>query len=178
MGNTLSQNVYVVCYDGNKSPIKVGIAKNVNMRLGQLQTSSPYKLFVFKSFMYTKNGLAHMIEQEFHSQMAEKRLLGEWFDIPPEEAVDIINKIAEKIIYVKKPTGYYRPLSSNEAIIMNYIIDFSRKNSRVPDLRLITAETGITNRRAFSAISSLQKKGYILISDGPEGKLLTTLYSY
>ncbi len=71
-------------------PIKVGITVDSEKRCRGLQTASPYKLTVFHYFQFPSREMALEMERLFHETQQERRREGEWFDIPPREAVSVI----------------------------------------------------------------------------------------
>jgi len=82
--------VYVIGVD--QGPVKVGISNNPLARLSVLRTGSPFdlKLIYFREARSREH--AHQHERNFHEDYADKRLSGEWFDMPGDfaaEGVDI-----------------------------------------------------------------------------------------
>ena len=69
------------------APVKVGITKNPASRVRQVSTGSPYGIGVVFLFCAPDRLVAREIEQAFHSVYKRYRLSGEWFDMPPSEAV-------------------------------------------------------------------------------------------
>jgi hypothetical protein len=81
--------LYVVgVRDGDRirGPVKIGITKSMGGRLAALQTGNPAPLGVYFAADLDERGLAAGLEAVFHHVMASKRLVGEWFDMSPEEA--------------------------------------------------------------------------------------------
>lgn len=70
------QDVYFV-QSVHGGPIKIGVAKNVTVRLNELQAAHPYELKV----LAVLRGAGREKEQELHRQFAEHRLCGEWFEV-------------------------------------------------------------------------------------------------
>jgi hypothetical protein len=68
-------SVYIVDSNG---VFKIGIARNVQNRIKQLQTSNPYKLWLATA--YYKVLLASKIERSVHRKLADYNLMGEWFN--------------------------------------------------------------------------------------------------
>jgi len=60
-------------------PVKIGVSRDVNKRLGALQTAHPYRLVVVATI---HNG-GVSAERSLHEQFAEFRLNGEWFEWSP-----------------------------------------------------------------------------------------------
>lgn len=83
-----SSNVYFIRSD--KGLVKVGVSKNVNKRLSQLQISSPYKLELLYSFSSDK---AYEDEKTLHEFLKDKQTTNEWFKISKRDVNKLINKI-------------------------------------------------------------------------------------
>jgi len=66
--------VYFIA-DRKAGAFKIGITKNVNKRLQELQTSSPNKLEVIEVI----ENATHYTEQMLHERFKSSRLKGEWF---------------------------------------------------------------------------------------------------
>ncbi len=76
-------------------PLKIGISKNPEKRLKQLQTSSPQKLHLYASGEATfECGYSayempdSAVEKVTHLWYSERRLTGEWFDIDIQFLLD------------------------------------------------------------------------------------------
>lgn len=87
---TDNQRVYVIGCVGH--PIKIGIAKDVKVRLSALQTSSPQRLREYFS-VEVRGGRAREVESLCHKHLSEHRLNGEWFNITPDHAVETVKAI-------------------------------------------------------------------------------------
>ena len=81
--------VYVI-QQLDAGPVKIGRARSLPQRLGDLQSANPYKLTVRAEF---KGPMA--VEQMLHSHFARYRLHGEWFLIPDEELTELTWILAE-----------------------------------------------------------------------------------
>lgn len=57
---------------------KIGVAKNVIKRLGQLQTGNSQKLNIIKVI---ETHVPYLIENALHEFLKSKRINGEWYDI-------------------------------------------------------------------------------------------------
>jgi predicted GIY-YIG superfamily endonuclease len=108
----------------SETPIKIGITKNINRRLKELQTASPFKLEVIKSFDVSGDKKAKAIESTCHKilKRAGKHLSGEWF-----KEVKDITELYEKALsmvtgaYVKKLTkAQKKQLAYEKEIRANY----------------------------------------------------------
>lgn len=78
--------------------VKIGIAKDVLKRLDGLQTGFPRPITLF-SVRYTTRNLARKIEKGCHDKLKEFgfHLNGEWFEVEPEDAVELVEKIARDV---------------------------------------------------------------------------------
>lgn len=89
---------------------KIGITKNVNRRIKQLQTGCPYKLELVES--YEPKVFVNKIEKMLHRsyscyQINEdfSKLQGEWFDLPNEIVFDFLKtcqKNEENLFFLKE----------------------------------------------------------------------------
>lgn len=87
--------VYVIGCAGN--PVKIGMAKNPDSRLAELQTGFPHKLRVYARFAVPLD-MASQIERRAHAILSTKRLNGEWFDASREEAEDAVMIAIQQIV--------------------------------------------------------------------------------
>lgn len=77
-------------YKKNIHHIKIGMTKNLDKRLKQLQTGSSFKLMFYKtyqSFDYKK------IENNLHKKYKDKQVLNEWFNIDLNEVDKILHEL-------------------------------------------------------------------------------------
>ena len=65
-------------------PSKVGIAKDPERRLRAFQTANARKLVLYETFGVRN---ARALEQAVHRRLRPYRMKGEWFALPPEQAV-------------------------------------------------------------------------------------------
>lgn len=86
--------VYVIC--ANDRTVKIGIARDVGKRLKALQTANSERLLLH-SFTECSEQEAISTEREAHYILKEKRMVGEWFCITPEEAQITINKALDSV---------------------------------------------------------------------------------
>jgi hypothetical protein len=78
--------IYIIAIDGHDL-CKVGISKNPQSRLSQLNTGSPYKMR-FVCILETPNASeARKLESAFHKVMRKHRTNGEWFSLNAAEAI-------------------------------------------------------------------------------------------
>lgn len=81
---------YVYVIGREQGPIKVGVSSSPSGRLAQLQTGCPFKLEVLHTEPMLDRNHALKHEADFHAVYADKRLHGEWFDLEPEYAIELI----------------------------------------------------------------------------------------
>lgn len=87
--------VYLIAHekDGRAiSPVKVGIATDVQTRLSSVQVGNPYLLMLVEAWDYVKMLTARRFEEKFHRSHDDKNLMGEWFDIEPAYARGVLNE--------------------------------------------------------------------------------------
>lgn len=80
---------------------KVGISKNPNKRLIQLQTGNSSRLKLVEQY---KSEFAHKIEKTIHRLYSHLKKEGEWFNFSIEEEVMFINickKIENNILIIE-----------------------------------------------------------------------------
>lgn len=74
--------------------IKIGISKNVEYRIAQLQTGCPLEIKCSVWFLMSDNE-ARWIEGILHDLFRESRTHGEWFSVMPEEIIKKIFQLVE-----------------------------------------------------------------------------------
>lgn len=72
------------------SPVKVGITRDVEARLSNIQTACPHKIELAYCFQFPTRYLARGVEMSIHKNQKHKRTHGEWFDITPRLAIGLI----------------------------------------------------------------------------------------
>ena len=65
---------------GVRGPIKIGIAKNVDKRLSDLQCANPYELSLITKVKCDSRRHALYLEKRLHKMFSHKHLRGEWFN--------------------------------------------------------------------------------------------------
>lgn len=78
--------IYVIGIEDG--PVKVGISQSPNGRLDTLQTGSPVKLSIlhYRKCRNRDHALHH--ERMFHEVYAENRMVGEWFNMSSDFAIE------------------------------------------------------------------------------------------
>lgn len=79
--------LYIIGTDGNRQ--KIGFSRDVGRRLATLQTGNPEKLKIHH-FEPVPEKRVRMLERKLHRELGYKRLKGEWFDMGPTEAVQML----------------------------------------------------------------------------------------
>lgn len=117
------------------SPLKVGIAQNLNARLSGMQTSTPLKLRRHGSWKYPNILVARRFEQAFHNAFKKQRVSGEWFEITVEEARATLDRFHEDYVMRKEP----------------------EKSSESEAFEILGAKTFANIRAAVSAVDTLSE---------------------
>lgn len=73
--------------DGPGAPVKVGISNAPEKRLATINTASPFRVSLFRTFRLPNRNVAATLERMFHDVKKEHRLNGEWFQMEPTEAI-------------------------------------------------------------------------------------------
>lgn len=97
----MSHYVYIIghCSKGGlESPVKVGITKSLGSRLATLQTGNSQKIEIAFHFAMATREQALFVEAEFHREMTDFRLQGEWFSIDPLYALETLTGIVYDLI--------------------------------------------------------------------------------
>ena len=87
---TVRRQVYVIKSDGGYT--KIGISVNPEKRVSSLQTGNPNDLVLLAASEFTK---AKQKEQELHRRYEQQRQNGEWFDLPEEEVISLVEELSD-----------------------------------------------------------------------------------
>lgn len=71
-------------------PVKIGITSSVKSRLATLQTACPYPLKLVHAFTAPDIDSARSVEKAFHEVQARHRSYGEWFNLSPIVALQLM----------------------------------------------------------------------------------------
>lgn len=85
--------VYIIAKrDGDRitSPVKVGITGNVGARMAQFQTACPFPIVLVHTLHVPARWMARQLEGCFHETQRQHRAHGEWFEMPPLKALQIL----------------------------------------------------------------------------------------
>lgn len=74
-------NISFVYFITDKKYVKIGVAKNINLRLKQLQTGNGNILQILAAIPCKNNYDAHYLEKQLHYYFSQYNTYGEWFDI-------------------------------------------------------------------------------------------------
>lgn len=80
-----------------ESPVKVGVADDMNKRIVGLQVGCPDELKVHHLF-HTRDWAAPLIERAVHKELAPHHRRGEWFNVTADEALAVIERIAPSVL--------------------------------------------------------------------------------
>lgn len=72
------------------SPVKVGISSDPARRLANIQTACPFPLFMLATFFCPSREAARTIEAAFHTSQSRNNTSGEWFDVRPMKALQLV----------------------------------------------------------------------------------------
>jgi hypothetical protein len=75
---------YIYVIGGDAPPYKVGISKDPQRRLKNLQTGHPHKLSIH-SIKETDVAKTKLLESTIHHHLKHHRTHGEWFDLPLDD---------------------------------------------------------------------------------------------
>lgn len=93
LGN--SQAIYVI-YNPDFNITKIGISDNVEKRRVSLQGACGCELLLHYNTKHVFNAKIH--EEEAHKKLADKRRVGEWFNITPEEATNVVKSVISEAV--------------------------------------------------------------------------------
>ena len=80
----MSSYIYIIGSD--KPPYKIGISKNPELRLKNIQTGHPHRLQILE-LRETDSKRTKLLESVIHKHLDQYRMKGEWFNIPLNEAI-------------------------------------------------------------------------------------------
>ncbi|HEV7371110.1 GIY-YIG nuclease family protein [Arenibaculum sp.] len=96
-------NVYVVSLRSEAGRelrmCKVGIANDIERRLADIRTSSPFPADLAHLFKFRERRIAYSIERRTHELLADCRMNGEWFRCEPSRAAGTIEAAAHELHY-------------------------------------------------------------------------------
>lgn len=92
------QKLYIISCKDN---YKIGVTNDVNSRVAQLAVGNPFKLKVIDIFEFPN---ASCVESALHQKFESKVIRGEWFELCPDDLVDI-HQICKALGGVALKTG-------------------------------------------------------------------------
>lgn len=101
-------HLYVMaCLDA----VKIGIAVNVEQRRRAIQMCCPYEVTILASVLLENFTEARAAEKQMHAMFGGMRTYGEWFQMKPNEAVNMLHTFAAYVpppvpVPVRRPTDY------------------------------------------------------------------------
>jgi predicted GIY-YIG superfamily endonuclease len=79
---------YVYVIGRERGPVKVGVSDNPRGRLTSLQTGCPFKLSLLHQEKVDSREYALWVEAHFRAVYERERLMGEWFKLDAELAIE------------------------------------------------------------------------------------------
>src|SRR5690606_14393267 len=79
--------------DSDPRKVKIGISRNIERRIGQLQTGSPYKLELMGRIEADND---RNFEKALHEKYSNVKKIGEWFCLSAETVLDILRSHSTK----------------------------------------------------------------------------------
>lgn len=77
--------------------MKIGVAKDPQKRIYELQISSPEPLRLHHQ-VRTPEHLVKRIESAAHRELRGKQRRGEWFDVTPDVAAEVVERVAAQLV--------------------------------------------------------------------------------
>lgn len=111
--------------DGWCAPVKVGISTNPEARLATINTSSPFRVEIYRQCRIASRWGAESIERTFHAINEKERLNGEWFQMEPDAAVlCLLHGLCHVFIHhekrpVEQIAHWFRYTGAEEAIYVD-----------------------------------------------------------
>jgi len=82
--SNMRNSIYII-QQGMTRLFKIGVSKNPEVRLRNLQTGNPHTLHLLKTFPCRVP--AYKAERIIHNHLSHVHVRGEWFQIPTDDAV-------------------------------------------------------------------------------------------
>lgn len=77
-----------VYFISNDNAVKIGITRNVQVRLYDLQTANHQRLYLINAIPCDSTSKARKLERLFHIALRKYQKMGEWFSIEALEDID------------------------------------------------------------------------------------------
>lgn len=91
MNPTTSGQIYLIRADQTDS-VKIGFSVDHVKRIASIQTGCPHPLILVKWWLGSLQD-----ERRLHSIFADRRLVGEWFRVPPSDLESVIARIDKEV---------------------------------------------------------------------------------
>ena len=80
-------NFLYILRNGNTQEYKIGITKDLNRRISELQTGCPHELVIIKIWQHYQRKFIEQYERVLHRYYKQYRIRknGEWFKLPKSE---------------------------------------------------------------------------------------------
>jgi predicted GIY-YIG superfamily endonuclease len=98
----MNRTVYLYVIGREQGPVKVGISASPESRLGQIQTGCPFKCGLLHVQLMRDRNHALSHERTFQEVYTKYRLIGEWFKLDAELAIEGIETGLEFEEYFEK----------------------------------------------------------------------------
>lgn len=117
---------YVYLLRAGESHYKVGVAKSVKKRLAGLQTSNPVKVEIVSTKLLDD---AYATERALHLHLKEWNVSGEWFNLEPEQVIELLIEISK----------YPEPDLANNIRLRDILASQTKAQKRIEQkLRIVT----------------------------------------
>lgn len=94
MRTTATSHVYVIGDPTSDGPVKIGTTENLPARLAAIKTGrstiAPAGVRRARLVILATHVGGRRLERDLHQHYASARTVGEWFDLPPQQAHEII----------------------------------------------------------------------------------------
>lgn len=93
---------YLYVIGAEDGPVKIGITSSLTSRMAMIQTGCPFPAVLWFVWPIFSREDAAMHERTIHAVYREKRLAGEWFDIPSSQGREAIEVAIDTHDYMKE----------------------------------------------------------------------------
>lgn len=150
--------MYVYVIGSDNGPQKIGVAAKPESRLCQLRTGSPFPLAIRAMFDMTTENNARLVERTAHHRLKDRRMAGEWFNVPAEEAIDMVRVIVASVLdgSIHVPPARITPaqIRAGRSLLGWKQTDLA-KAAEVSEISIKNIERGTTDPRG-STLSKIQ----------------------
>jgi hypothetical protein len=158
-----SQIIYVI--GASESPVKIGLATDLNQRLMVLQIGNPDPL-VCHHFVRVPAFRAKAVESAAHLAFQDRHRRGEWFDVDWREAAAFLSDLAEIENACKVGKGVFEELHSTYGMkpqgreaVWKYLDKADRRDPAVQHINgYLLNRVGTAAYAAFSLVVAQRKE--------------------